>query len=258
MNQKIAIIITTLFFTLLLPAQTITIEYTSQNISDPRTFEGLPEVIKKYSLAKRHFTLIVNNNESLYYKTPGQAPIIDIPITEKGQYITYSDEHYYYKNQTENLMLFELSEGERTVKGKDQLPIYEWDTRSEETKKIKGYKCKRATLWKDNILYIAYYTTELPAGNGPDRFGGLPGTILKLKFRKIEYTARSIKIKKENTVIERPVFTGETQTYAEHLAKSRARNESEQAKYPVKDYGAVKLIMKSEADVETEKETIKD
>lgn len=258
MNQKTASIIIALFFTLLLQAQTITIEYTSQNISDPRTFEGLPEVIKKYSLAKRYFTLTISNNESLYYKTPGQAPIIDVPIQEKGQYITYSDEHYYYKNQTENVMLFELSEGEKTAKGKDQLPVYEWDTRSEETKRIKGYKCKRATLWKDNILYIAYYTTELPAGNGPDRFGGLPGTILKLKFSKIEYTARSIKIKKENTVIERPVFTGKTQTYAEHLAKFRARTEAEKTKYPTKDYGPVKLIMKTEADVESEKEPTKD
>jgi GLPGLI family protein len=239
-------------FTTALSAQTITIQYTSQNITDPRTLIGLPEPIIRYTTAKKKQTLIISNNESLYYKTPGQSPIIDIPIKEKGQYITYADEHYYYKNFNENLMLFELSEGERTVKGKDALLTYEWDTRSDETKRIKGYKCKRATLWKDNILYIAYYTTELPAGTGPDRFGGLPGTILMLKYKKTEFIARSIKIKKENTAIERPVFTGETSTFAAWQARVKASSEAEQAKYPVKDYGAVRLILKTEADIEAE------
>lgn len=258
MIQKIIGIFIAILFTNTFSAQTVTIEYTSQNITDPRTLTGLPEPIIRYTTAKKRHTLIISNNESLYYKTPGQSPIIDIPIKQKGQYITYADEHYYYKNFTENLMLFELPEGYGTVKGKDALPIYEWDTRGDETKRIKGYKCKRATLWKDNTLYIAYYTTELPAGTGPDRYGGLPGAILMLKFKKTEFIARSIKIKKENTAIERPVFTGETSTFAAWQARVRASSDAEHAKYPVKDYGAVKLILKTEADIEAEKEQTKD
>lgn len=233
-------------------AQTVTIEYTLQKTADPNTLYGLPEPIKQYTLAKRYFTLIISNNESLYYKTPGQDPIIDLPIEEKGQYISYPDERYFYKNLNENLMLFELQEGYGTVKGKDELPVYEWDVTSNETKRIKGYKCKRATLWKDKVLYIAYYTTELPAGNGPDRFGGLPGTILMLKYKRSEYIARSIKIKKENTAVERPVFTGTTLTYAEHIAQSKALNEAELNNHTVHQYGDTKLILKTEEEAAEE------
>lgn len=231
-------------------SQTITIEYSEQHHVKVASLNGLPEPMRRYSTAKRYFTLVIRNNESLYYKTPGQDPIIDIPIKNKGQYITYPDERYFYKNLTEGLMLFEVPEDYSTLKGKDTIPAYNWDLKSNETNKIKGYRCKIATLYKNNTYYVAWYTTELPSGFGPDLFGGVPGTILSLQYGTTEYIARSIKIKGESTAIERPVFNEQTFTYAEYLEKNKKRQDEQAQKYEIKDYGAIKLILKTDPDTQ--------
>ncbi|MFP9114023.1 GLPGLI family protein [Flavobacterium sp. RHBU_3] len=231
-------------------SQTVTIEYSEQHNVNTASIHELPEPIRRYSTAKRYFTLVISNNESLYYKTPGQDPIIDLPIENKGQYITYPDERYFYKNLTEGLMLFEVQEDYSTLKGKDTIPTYNWDLKSTETKKIKGYRCKIATLYKNNTYYVAWYTTELPSGFGPDIFGGVPGTILSLKYGTTEYIARSIKVKGENTAIERPVFNEQTFTYAEYLEKNKKRQAEQAQKYEIKEYGGIKLILKTEPETQ--------
>jgi GLPGLI family protein len=50
---------------------------------------------------------------------------------------------------------------------------------STDTLTILGHLCKKATAATPTII-IAWYCEDIPAPIGPDRFGGLPGAILKL------------------------------------------------------------------------------
>ena len=73
----------------------------------------------------------------------------------------------------------------------------EWELHNE-TKKIDGYTCYKAT--KHHVQYYteieftieAWYTPEIPAPYGPIGYGGLPGVILELKRSHVIFVANKI------------------------------------------------------------------
>lgn len=80
---------------------------------------------------------------------------------------------------------------------KDSLKNYEWKL-SRESKVINGYKAFKAETMLDGELMTAWYSSELKYKDGPDRFWGLPGLILELKYYNkrfdtfLEFKAKSI------------------------------------------------------------------
>ena len=81
---------------------------------------------------------------------------------------------------------------------KDSITKFNWKLISNESIKIMGYTCEKATLNFRGRDYIAFYTTELPISFGPWKFKGLPGLILNIfsttginrigwKVKKIKY-----------------------------------------------------------------------
>lgn len=62
----------------------------------------------------------------------------------------------------------------------EELPMDEW-TLGEDTATILGYPCKSATIHFRGRDYTAWYTEELPVNDGPWKFYGLPGMILKVQ-----------------------------------------------------------------------------
>ena len=70
---------------------------------------------------------------------------------------------------------------------------------TDETAKIAGYDCKKATCTnKDNKAVIAWYAETIPVSTGPMSFGGLPGMILKVDIENsiTVCEAKTIKFKK--------------------------------------------------------------
>jgi GLPGLI family protein len=61
----------------------------------------------------------------------------------------------------------------------EQLPVFEWKI-SNETQKILSYNCQKATTTFRGRDYVAWFTLDIPVNNGPWKFGGLPGLILKI------------------------------------------------------------------------------
>jgi GLPGLI family protein len=105
----------------------------------------------------------------------------------------------------------------------EKIPALNWQI-TEEKQKVLSYNCLKATTTFRGRSYIAWFTTEIPIPNGPWKFGGLPGLILKLhdteqnfifecngieqlkkkeiiKFYKIDYTKTSRE--KLNKIYER-------------------------------------------------------
>lgn len=54
-----------------------------------------------------------------------------------------------------------------------------WNIRNERTM-ILSYSCQKATTTFRGRTYEAWFATEIPINNGPWKFGGLPGLILKV------------------------------------------------------------------------------
>jgi GLPGLI family protein len=61
----------------------------------------------------------------------------------------------------------------------EQLSVFDWKI-SNETQKILSYNCQKATTTFRGRDYVAWFTLDIPVNNGPWKFGGLPGLILKI------------------------------------------------------------------------------
>lgn len=72
-----------------------------------------------------------------------------------------------------------------------------------ETSIIEKYTCYKAILTEYNnrtetfFETIAWFTPDIPAGYGPIGYGGLPGLILQLEFKKSVFTANKILLNPE-------------------------------------------------------------
>lgn len=63
-----------------------------------------------------------------------------------------------------------------------------------DTKTIKGYKCKKATVFYAGREWIAWYALDLSADSGPYKFKGLPGLILEVADKSKVFSFKTLGI----------------------------------------------------------------
>lgn len=80
-------------------------------------------------------------------------------------------------------------------------PLQEWKILSD-TLTVNGFLCQKATCNFRGRDYIAWFTLDIPVGNGPWKFGGLPGLILKVYDTKLLYTFECTKIDTQKVAIK--------------------------------------------------------
>ena len=87
-------------------------------------------------------------------------------------------------------------EGNYTIIDKIVIPSYtynepepemEWTILAENTDTILGYVCGKATCEFRGRTYTAWYAPDIPIGDGPWKFHGLPGLILKVNDKAKDY-----------------------------------------------------------------------
>lgn len=79
----------------------------------------------------------------------------------------------------------------------EEIPAIDWTPVEGETD-ICGYRCKTATASFRGREWTAWYTEDIPISNGPEKFGNLPGLILKIEDEKKEHVIQAIQIRKSN------------------------------------------------------------
>jgi GLPGLI family protein len=85
-----------------------------------------------------------------------------------------------------------------------------------ETKKIAGFTVQKAKTSYAGRHYTAWFTSEIPISDGPYKFNGLPGLIVKMKDDKAYYVFELTGFK----VLKDPVFN--TQANEEYLETDKS------------------------------------
>lgn len=154
-----------------------------------------------------NYTLTSNGKESVYKmeeKISNDNSISGMIV----QQMTAFDKEPFYKSfdSDQYTKLYDL--GKRYLI-KDKLPDFQWKITREKTK-IAGYDATKATgIMNDTIPITAWYAPQLNFKDGPDRFWGLPGLIVKLESEipgqaKLFYELKDVNLTNKEIKINTP------------------------------------------------------
>jgi len=88
---------------------------------------------------------------------------------------------------------------------KDVINLQDWE-QIDSSDVVLSYKCQMAKTIFRGRTYLASYTTEIPIADGPFKFQGLPGMILKVKAigTNEDFQMECTAIKKKNVNVDGP------------------------------------------------------
>lgn len=184
-------------------------------------------------LIARKCTLTTTGNESIFklYTESKPKKKLDKVIAKDGvtsiTYVNFGrDTTYVYKNLIKSEMLSEERIFTKTFDVKDSLDIFNWKIENE-TLKILDYNCYKATTKFRGKEYEVYFTKEIPIPDGPFKFNGLPGLILKVTVINsesiLQLEATSVETNKETTKINHPFGNDKLMTYKEFKDKFKKK-----------------------------------
>jgi GLPGLI family protein len=158
----------------------VIVEYENFTESDLSEIKS-KEMLKMLQIAndtKFYYKLITSNNESSFKKIDR----VDNSQNLYGYKMTsFESEKFLYKNFKENQTLtFEDYNGKQFII-QDSLQKQPWILEKEKLTFL-GYDIKKAKFETENELFEAWYAPKLNIKNGPDKFSGLPGIILKIEI----------------------------------------------------------------------------
>jgi GLPGLI family protein len=170
------------------------------DINKPETYDDWQrlEIGTNYS---KYYSFFVFNNDSLVAewkkKNPG-AQGCPFKLGEMGKKNNWNEYHYseYFKDFSKNIFTQYLRmphSGLSNYQYKENIPIQNWEV-SSDTLTVAGHLCQKATCTFRGRNFIAWFTMDIPIQNGPWKFGGLPGLILKVydKFELYNFECTQI------------------------------------------------------------------
>lgn len=105
------------------------------------------------------------------------APELNSNVPVSGELKNNKDLLYKDYNKNKIYKGYKISGNSFVVS--DSLRLLNWQI-TNEFKNILDYECQAATTKFRGREYIAYFTSEIPLSEGPFKFNGLPGMILKV------------------------------------------------------------------------------
>lgn len=108
----------------------------------------------------------------------------------------------------------------------EKMPEFDWKI-SYETSEILGYHCQKATTTFRGRNYTAWFTMQIPVSDGPWKFKGLPGLIMKISDSEGHYSFECIGIeqpKGETIKFYKRNYTKIRRTDLEKIIYNRNRN----------------------------------
>lgn len=146
-----------------------------------------------YSKRSEDMLLLRNNNISVFLsKNTFICDSLSIEIKENNASIDWKE---FPKTRFPYKILKDSSNDSLTVyhrlfmdnfKYKESKKNIKWKITSE-VSTINGFKCQKATTKFSGRYYEAWFSEEIPISDGPYKFGGLPGLIIKISDLKKHY-----------------------------------------------------------------------
>jgi len=135
---------------------------------------------KNYSKYYSEYYLEYNTNTTKLILKGAEA----VPrFTKEGSY-----GYEIFKNKKESEMI--VTDLGTCIRGnyyyKEAIPDFSWRIENEYCQ-ILSYSCQKAVGAFRGRTYEAWFSTEIPINNGPWKFGGLPGLILKIADSQKHY-----------------------------------------------------------------------
>jgi GLPGLI family protein len=92
-----------------------------------------------------------------------------------------------YKNFPENKISFHEYVQESYFVYEEPLNSMSWELKAGEERVIQNYRVKKATTYYGGRNWVAWFAPEIPINDGPYKFNGLPGLIVKLEDTRGHY-----------------------------------------------------------------------
>lgn len=217
--KNIFVIISMVFFGYICPAQNMMfIDTTSMIYTYSYQFQR--DSARLYSVGKQEMILQLGSHSSkfssvnkLYFDSVmwiyDNKPMTQNNFTEaynivKGATIDAMCNYDVYKNYPEYGTLTFISRVAKTYYNIVQKSQFQWQLCSGEDTTVLGYKCHKALTHFAGRSYVAWFTPEIPVSDGPYKFGGLPGLIVKINDTKNQHSFTLTGVKRPK--FKQPIF----------------------------------------------------
>ncbi len=107
----------------------------------------------------------------------------NMSIPRSGRYVPF----VVYKNYPEGKLTFEDYVCYQSYRYEEEMPVQAWQLKKD-TMTVCGYLCKKAITTFRGRNYVAWYAEAIPIGDGPWKFSGLPGLILKVNDDRNQFS----------------------------------------------------------------------
>lgn len=188
--------------------------FNANDIKIPNSYMDL-QCLEIGTYISKYYSYWVFNNDSLVWAWKRENPSaqsIPIRLGILGRAADYWSEYKYsewFKNYDTNI-LTEYARMPRLFSSNQQyseiIPLQNW-TILPDTLSVVGYVCQKATCSFRGRDFIAWFAMDLPVRDGPWKFGGLPGLILKVYDIDLLYTFECVKIEQGKFLIKQYDFS---------------------------------------------------
>jgi len=173
------------------------------DISKPETYDDWQRLETGTNFSK-YYSYFVFANDSLvtdWLKKNPNPQGIPITLGAKGKKDGWNEYSYseYIKDFSKNILTEYLRmphSGIKDCQYTENMPVQNWNI-SNDTLTVAGYLCQKATCSFRGRNFTAWFTMDIPINNGPWKFGGLPGLILKIYDDDRLYVFECTEIEKE-------------------------------------------------------------
>ncbi len=189
----------------------ISYAFNAQNSKVPKTYDDLQrlEIGKKFVKYYGYYVFEADSIATAELKEMNRITNSNMAFPDEGVAMTINGKHQgwsrylcseFFKDLTKN----ELTEYCRMPEAlashnryyTEPIPKQNWQIKNE-TVTIVGYKCQKATCRFRGRNYTAWFTVDIPISQGPWKFCGLPGLILKVQDDALEYVFECVGIEQQ-------------------------------------------------------------
>jgi GLPGLI family protein len=173
--------------------------FNALDIHKPETYDDMQRLEIGSGISKyfSHFVYTCDSLVADFMVKNKKTSGVPMWMGEKGKQYGWSEYYYseYFKDFGKNTFT-EYARMPRSVPNfqyTEAMPAQVWEMQ-QDTLTIAGFLCQKATCTFRGRIYTAWFAHEIPIPNGPWKFGGLPGLILKVHDKDMTYQVECIKI----------------------------------------------------------------